>query len=241
MSYDIPKFLKRENESLLFNGEGELIYYIPEVYFERKFAIVMGEYVNLMGIFDYTIVDKNGKNNGLHRFNFPTVFLCRPGKMEKVKNIKLTDYTDPEDYRLLKFSKGDQVVVSVKVPKMVENAEEFYNMFIYEKLPNTIPYNELHNYFIENIQLNGANYGLSIQMFGIIVSELCRDKNDPSKLFRHTSMKHMNDYRAISIKQAPKYISPFAAVTSENWDESVVNAIVNKNAKDSPLEKLLML
>lgn len=240
MAYEVPKFLKRDGEALLFNDEGCLIYYIPESYFEKDIAVVNGEYVNLIGIFDYTIQDKNGKNNGLNRFNFPTIFLCRPGEMEKVKEVKLTQYTDEQDYRLLKFYKGDQAVVSVKVPQSVENAEEFYNMFIYEKLPNTIPYDELQNYFIDNIKLNGENYGLSIQMFGIIIGEMCRSPKDVKTLFRHTDMKNMNDYRSIGIRQAPKYISPFAAITSENWDESVVNAITNKNAKYSPLEKLLM-
>lgn len=241
--YDVPKFLKRDGDALVFNLDNEeLVYYIPEVYFSRKFAIIVGEYVNLMGVFDYTIQKIDGKsNNGLHRFYFPTIFLCKPGEMEKVKNIKLTDYTEPQDYRLLKFKKGDQAVVSVKVPQNVENAEEFYSMFIYEKLPNTIPYDKLQDYFIDNINLNGSDYGLNIQLFGIIISEICRDPKDPQKLFRNTNIKSMNAYKSIGIKQIPKYVSPFTSITSENFDESIVNAIVNKNVRYSPLEKLLMI
>lgn len=237
--YDIPKFLKRNGDALEFNAEGQFIFYIPEVYFERNYALVIGEFVNLIGILDYTIEDSKGKNNGLHPFKFPTVFLTRPGEMEKVKDIKLTEHTAAQDYRLLKYKKGDQIVVSVKVPKIVDNAEEFYKMFLYGKLPTTIKYDELQNYFIENIRLNGADYGLNMQMFGIIVSEIARDPNDITKLFRYTDMKDMCAYQAIDIKQIPKYLSAYTSFTSENFDAGVVNAIMNKNQKYTPLEKLL--
>ena len=75
----------------------------------------------------------------------------------------------------MKFKKDDKVVVSVKVPKSVENAEEFFRLFNTGKLPTTIPYDELHRYFIENIRLNGENYGITMQAFGMLISEVCRD------------------------------------------------------------------
>lgn len=241
MNNEIPKFLKRDGDSLLFNQEGELVFYIPEMYFTNKYAVIVGEYINLLGILDYAIFDSKGKHNGLKTFRFPTVFLCRPGSMEKVKDIKLTETSKPQDYRLLKFRKGDQVVVSVKVPEMVENAEEFYKLFNGGKLPTTVRYDKIHEYFVENIRLNGADYGISIQLFGIIIGEMTRSSKDITKLFRHTDMKSMTDYQMISVKEVPKYVSPFTAITSENFDESVVSAIVNKNHKYSPLEKLFTM
>lgn len=69
--YDIPKFLKRDGEALLFNTSGELIYYVPEVYFEKGIAEVIGEIVSLLGVFDYAIFDENGKSSGLK----PLIFL----------------------------------------------------------------------------------------------------------------------------------------------------------------------
>lgn len=236
--YKVPSFLKRDKEALLFNTSGELVFYVPEYYFERKYAVVNGEYVNSLGIFTYTIFDEKGKNNGLKNFYFPTRFLCRPYAIEKVKNIKLTKNTDPQDYRLLKFKKGDQVVVSVKVPEDIINAEDFYKMFITGKTANTIRYDELIQYFDDNIKLNGSAYKLNKQLFGILVAEMCRDPKDIKKLFRHTDMKDLNDYRIINIKQIPKLVSAFTSITSENKEEALVNAVLNKNNKYSPLEKL---
>lgn len=239
--YNIPKFLRRDKDALLFNGDGELVFYVPEIYFERSYAVIMGEYVNLLGILDYAVFNENGKHNGLKPFRFPTIFLARPSSIEKLKGVKLTKYSEQQDYRLLKFKKGDQVVVSVKVPELIDNVEEFYKLFLTGNLPTTIPYDKIHEYFIESIQLNGAGYGVSNQLFGLIVSEMCRDPRDLTKPFRLSSAidEDMTAYKAVSIKDIPKYISPYTSITSENWDESVISAIINKNAKSTPLEKLL--
>lgn len=237
----IPYFLKKEGDSLIFNlgDDSYLQFFVPETYFTTKDALIIGEYVNLLGILDYTIYDKNGNNKGLKPFRFPTVFLTIPGKIEKVKDIQLTKYSKRQDYRLLKYYKGDIVVHSTKVPQDIVNVEDFYNLFTTGKLPTTIKYNELHEYFNESINLNGGDYGVSSQLFGIIVSEMCRDPKDPTKPFRLTKMEDMTAYSAVNIKTLPKFVSPYTSITSENWDEAVVNAVILKERKNSPLEKIL--
>ena len=270
MAYDVPKFLKRDGDSLLFNQDGQFVFYVPEVYFSRGDAQFKGEYVNLLGILDYTIFDGSGRNCGLKRFYFPTVFLCKPSRTEKVKNVHLkkalqskvlhnsavwdedptameviindddNDSVHSQDYRLLIFEKGDAVVVSTKVPQNIANVEDFYRIFLTGKLPTTIPYDKLQDYFIESMRLNGSSYGMNLQMFGVVVSEMCRDPKDPSKAFRHTNFKDQRSYSAISIKNLPKYISPSASISSENWDLGVIGAIMNPSDTGSPMEKLLM-
>lgn len=240
MEYGVPSFLKRDGDALLFNEEGQFTFYVPEIYFDRGDAEIKGEYVNLLGILDYTIFKPDGSNIGLKRFNFPTVFLAKPSRIEKIKNVQLRDVVDKQDYRLLIFEKGDAVVVSVKVPQNIENVEDFYKIFLTGKLPTTIPYDKLQNYFVDSIELNGSSYGMSLQMFGIIVGEMCRDPKDPARAFRHTKIKDMMEYKAISIKDLPKYISPNSSISSENWDYGVIGAIMNPSNVNSPLEKLIM-
>ena len=65
-NYQVPKFLKRDGDALLFNEEGQFVFYVPEIYFDRKDAQIKGEYINLLGILDYTIFNKNGSNIGLN-------------------------------------------------------------------------------------------------------------------------------------------------------------------------------
>ena len=92
---DIPPFSKRLGDSLLFDQDGRLEYYIPDDYFEGKSATIEGSYVRLMGSFNYRIYDKNDKPGKLRTFNFVTMFMCRPGKIDTRKKLKLdNDYEE---------------------------------------------------------------------------------------------------------------------------------------------------
>lgn len=270
----LPAFLRRNGESLEFAlPEGEFIFFVPEVFFDsHKIASTYGNRVSLMGICNYTIVDKNGKNNGLHPFTFPTIFSTEPYVIEKRKGIDLRkilkegssmddlyddfdervdaeadpDLVDAEedsvDYRLFKYKQGDKIVVSVHVPHDILNVETFFELFlITAKIPTTIPYDKLHEYFIENASLNDFNYGLNMQIFGILVSEIARCKNDISKPFRLSNTKDLHAYKPISIKLTPKFVSPFVSITSENFDMSLMGAVTTENNYSTPLEKILMM
>lgn len=239
----IPSWLKRDGESILYNGEGYFAFFVPENYFSGKNnskAIITGELVNIFGILDYQLFGSNGKPNGPVRcFKFPSVFLTKPTSIEKAKNIKLVEWADSSDYRIFKYEKGSQIIVSTKVPQDLQNVEFFYNLFLglSGNLPVTIPYEELYTYITENIRLAGEDYGITNQLFGVVVSEIARDPNNLEKAFRNSNAKH---YKPINIKDIPKFISAYSAITSENWDDAVVNAIDNKSTKDIPMEKILM-
>ena len=242
MAYEVPKFLRRDGDSLLFNQDGQFIFYVPETYFDkgRNDAVINGEYVNLLGILDYAIFTPGGKTSGPKRFFFPTVFLTKPSKIEKQKNVKLKPGVDPQDYRLLIYNKDDPVVVSVKVPQDILNVESFYRIFLYGKLPVTIPYGKMQDYFTESIALNGSSYSITLQMFGLVIGEICRSKNDLNVPFRLTNYTDDTSYKPIGIRDVPKYISPNSSIGSENWDNAVVGAIMHPNDIGSPMEKLIM-
>ena len=237
----IPSWLKKDGESVIYNGDGYFAFFVPESYFLGKNAakaIIEGEFANLFGILDYQLFNSNNKPNGPVRcFKFPSVFLSKPTSIDKVKNIKIVPWADADDYRVLKYEKGAQIIVSTKVPQDLQNVEFFYSLFLGGNLPLTIPYEELYTYLIENIHLAGEDYGITNQLFGVVVSEMARDPNNLQKAFRNSKAEH---YKAINIKDIPKFISAYSAITSENWDEAVVNAIENKSTKDIPMEKILM-
>ena len=271
---NLPAFLRRNGESLEFAlDDSEFLFIVPEVFFDSdKIATIIGNQVSMIGICNYTIIDKNGKSNGLHPFTFPTIFSCMPYQIDKKNGINLSnilkeesaanaeDYdeleyydrqADPDlvdedeetaDYRILRFKKGDKIVVSTHVPQNIDNVEIFFNLFLLTaKIPSTIPYDKMHEYFIENAKLNAFSYGLNMQIFGILVSEIARCKNDISKPFRFSNMNDMHNYRPISIKLSPKFVSPFASITSENFDQSLMGAVTTENHRTSPLEKVLMM
>lgn len=240
-------FIKKKGEALLYSGTGEFVFIVPEMYFEktRKCAIIEGEYINLFGAIDYTIL-KEGESDvtkRIHRFFFPSMFYTKPGRMEKVKSLKIGD-NEPEDYRLLFYKDNDidEVVTSVKTPVNIEHVERMFHLFIENgHINKNIPYDKLQDYFFENMRLNGGSYKISAQLFGLVISELCRDPHNLSNKFSHSGAinNSMNSYKPIPIKEVPKYISPYQAIVSENWDEGIMGAIMNDNNIASPMEKIM--
>lgn len=248
MNENIPSFLRLKDNALYYNGPGEFVFLVPEIYFERKHAIIEGEYVNLIGILNYAILKKESDTiiDNLREFKFETVFLTRPGRIEKVKNLKLVDSKPGEDYRVLHYTDNgsDQIVVSIEVVQDIANVEEFMQIFVKTgKIPANISYDKLHEYFLDNIKLNGGNYKINAQKFGIIASKLCRDPSDINRPYRLSKAidKSMVDYVTISIKDISKIVSPFTSVVSQNWDEAVVSASIidPDEIKDTPMERIM--
>ena len=246
---ELPSFLKQKGNALLYNGDGELLYYIPESYFgntKSSIAMLIGYYVSTMGVFDWAIMNKNGKVSEPHPFKFPTILLCKPDRIEKVKDLKLKDNKKGKDYRILHFKKDDEAISDVNLPEVVDNVETLFRLMSITgaKIPDTVPYDHFHEYFPESMKLNSGSFGINMQLFGVLASEQCRDSNDLSKPFRHSKIKDMCDYSQISVIQIPKYISPYVALTSQNWDESLMAAVLmddDTKIKDTPMEKIVTM
>ena len=249
MNETIPKFTRLDGEAVYYNGPGEFVFLVPEIYFERQHAIIVGEFVNMIGVLNYNIIKSpiDDITKDIKVFKYPTVFLSKPGKIEKVKNLKFQGIKDTEDYRILHYADNgeDQIICSINTPQDVSYVEEFMQIFVKTgKVPKNIPYDTLHEYYLENMELNGGNYNISAQEFGILVSELSRDPDDLSKPYRLSKaiQKSMVDYVPISIKESAKIVSPFTSIVTENWDEAVVNAglIEDKDIKYTPMERIMM-
>jgi hypothetical protein len=251
---EIPPFTKRDGEALLFDQDGWLEYYIPEEYFtssKSSAAIIEGAYIKLIGSFNYRIYNDKGVAGKLMTFNYPTVFICKPSRIDKKKDITIDEGLDPGDYRIFRFEKGDQLVTRVHIEKNVDNLGLLLRLHVkMGKFPNNIPYNELYKYPYEGMALNSGSYNVHSQAMGLLYSKNCTDPKDVSTLFRLSKAadKSMIGYKTISMKEAAKYISPFASLTSENLDESIMSATLltedEKNGKkhvESPLERVLMM
>lgn len=237
--YTIPKFVKVSGDSVLYDDSGTFNLYVPERYFELKAAKYAGDIIELIGIANYAI-EKNGKLGSLHEFYIPTVFSTKPHDVEKLKGVRLTKDTPKEDYRVLKYIKGDTIIVSTKVPQDIEYVELLLKMFIITgDIPNTIPYDKIQNIIIENMDINGNNYKVTLQLWGIIISEICRSASNQEIPFRLSKSNNMHAYKSISIKDVSRMDSPYAAINTENFDVSMVRATLSDKESTSPLEKIL--
>lgn len=244
----VPAYITKKNDSVYYTGKGEFLLYIPEKYFDMTFAVANGEYIDTMGILLYSVkeTENSDPTKRLKPFKLPTKFTTKPGKIEKVRKLKLLNLEE-EDYRILHYTNNgeDKIIVSTNIPQDIENVETFYRMFVKTgNIPNYIPYNEIQDYFYESMKLNGGNYNTNWQLFGMLISEICRDKNNyaiPYYMSPAYKKGDMYSYKSIAIRDVPKYISPFSAITSENWNEAIIHAI-NMDEKDiyTPMEKIMM-
>ena len=240
---DIPSFLRIDGEKLLFNKDDEeLVAYIPEKFFERKLAEIEGDYINLIGIFVYTVQNlKTGKNIGLHNFLYPTTITTRPGDMEKAKNIRLIKDSDPENYRIFRYRKDDIVINSTKTVQHISNVEKVLNLlFILGSIPNTIPYDIIGDILFESMDIYGGSFGISAQVMGIVVSEVCRAKNKKNIPYRLSGSTDPHDYKSLSLKNVSQLTSPYTALISDDFDESILYAMMNNEPKHTALEKILV-
>jgi len=238
----LPSFIKEEHNKLIFVGKDkEFVAYIPEKYFDRKMAEQMGEYIELLGVFNYTVQDlKTGKNIGLKRFKLPTFFITKPYMTEKKKEVKLLKESEIEDYRVLRYREGDEIASSIDLVQYIGNVEKFINLwYSLGYINNTIGYDELLDYILANASINGVNYGLSAQMIGFTITEICRDIDNPDVPFRLSGKTNMHEYKSMALKNISKHISPYTAIISEDFDESLIYAMMNNTPKDTPLEKIL--
>lgn len=252
---EIPPFTRREGNAIVFNQDGSLEYYIPEDYFgsgASSSATIEGSYVALMGSFNYRLIKPNGDLGKLMTFTFPTVFVCKPNRIEKRKSIKLESHLLESDYRVLIFFKDDQLVTRCFVEQNINNIGELFRLHIQTgRIPNSIPYNDLYEYPFECMSLNSGEYGVHSQAMGLIYSKICRDPSDISKPFRLSKVINdsMTGYTPISIKEASKHISPFVSLTSENLDSAIISAILLSDDekkgkikhKESPLERIITM
>lgn len=238
-------YYKEEGDSVIatLKENQEIVYFIPECYFEGKSALVIGNLVNLLGVFNFAIYENDKPKGELKTFNYPTIFTCEPSKIEKAKEVKLTKTSEVQDYRLLKFKNGDKLICQTSVDQNIENVEELFRLFVLVgNLPNTIDYRNVWKIFDDNIRISGNTYGVSMQLLGLLPTEICRDPEDNSKPFRVSKAKkngEWTNYKPISVKQVPDYISPYVSLTSENYDNSVMMATMMDDGKHSPLERVL--
>lgn len=260
----IPNFLTQEGDALIFNREDqEFVFYVPEVFFndntKAPIAEISGQYVTTIGILMYSLIDKNGKVSGYHPFTFPTMFMCKPSNIEKVKNFNLAalsglaeETTGEEgnvtgdDYRILHFQKGDEVVSQMNVPQLIDNVEMFFKLtMITAKIPNTIPYDKIWELFLENMDINGDSYSAHAQFLGLLSAGIARNPKNIAEPFRYTRMDKMTGYTPVSVKLLSNFTSPFTNISSEGFDQGIMSAALMKDMPEneiphSPLEKVLM-
>ena len=238
-----------------FRSDGKFIYlekpyaefYIPQSYFENKFAEDQGSEVKVMGLFNIGFFE-NDKLTNMKILNLPTWINLFLYDYESRK-VNLPGETLPVPCRVIKYFKGNKVMSSGVIEDS-SNAELFLKFITQGKLPPSIPYESAIHVWRKNQSLNGINLGVPSVIEELILSAAYRDKNNPSSKFAFVIGKGTEgvtqfDYKMASIRQICQYTSTFSAITFEDIDSMITTSLNRTRDKTpemrSPLEDVIKM
>lgn len=243
-----PSYFAEKDEKLIFTG-GYMEIYIPDSLFSSGIATVIGEKVETMGLFNFCVMNKPTDKRDfskLKTFNVPCKMITKPNIIEK-ENLVLIPGHEEEKYYVLKYFNGDVVMTSTNVIATIDNVETFIKMLNDGKIPKTIPYTELLNIMIRNLELNSVNLQVPGTLMSCIISELYRSKKDIAKPFRQEIGKNpsVSPYAYVSVNNRTvcSMNSTFTAMTFEDMDSMVTSSVnrerYGRNQAYTPVEELI--
>lgn len=221
-------------------------FYLPNSYFEGKFADDLGNIIRTLGIFNVGLF-VNGELKEIRVFNVPTFIDLFVGDYEE-RSIKFGDEEIATPCKVLRYNKGDKIMNNTIIEDS-ENAEKFVGFINAGKLPNSIPYSKALEVWLKNMNLNSVNLGVPYVIYELILSASYRYKKDPTQKFGYAAANDMSigdhDYVMSRIREICRFTSTFTGVTFEDIDAMITTSLNRTKTKTeepySPVEGLLKL
>jgi len=219
----IDKYLKKENDSLIYIGKSPMFVYVPKYFKDRDF-LIMREDISILGIIKIVI---NNKENVII---FPTMISTMPNSIE----------LEDEYYKLI-YNKNN---IFFKNSNIIKDKNIFYKLFItfisLGKIPDYVSYENIPYIFDFAQMITGVSLNSRRTVFELIFGELIRDKKDLFTRYRNSNMK--GEYKSISMHNlihAGKTVS--SKLMGGYFRDGLVASLLieNEGKGASPLESLL--
>ncbi len=239
------KFFYTKDGKMLVNV-ARIEAYIPSSYFDGKYAAQDGEFIEMLGIFNFKTFtsDTDTKGSPLQTFAIPALIRTKPSSVHK-KELSVDG--EIEEYNILEYYRDDIMLNSTAIIKSIDNVELFFDMLISGKIPKTIPYSDLSKIILKAVDINGTNLGVPAKIFELMISEICRDSADTSKSFRYTAGSgsfNERGYTPVNLRSVARLSSTFSAITFEDFDAMSISSIKrsrtpNQHETVSPIEAII--
>ena len=241
----LNNFLKTSGNDIVFTGN-YLEIYIPDRFFKTNLAQIEGSIIRTFGLLFHSVFDQNDNVISKGLINLPTIIHLNLKDID-TRKMSLHENEDSELYQVIKYYKNDIVMAAGLQPDST-NAESFVDMLISGKL-NYVPYNKLLSVWQKNLKLNKMKLGVPSSILELILSELYRDKTDPSYKFSRAVNENPKisqyKYRAANVRELCSRNSTFAALTFEDMDSMITASLnmhkYNKKQTESPIEKVIKM
>lgn len=239
-------FFKQEKKQVIFTGHYMEVF-IPSTYFDgNKNAKEIGDRVETLGIFYFKVYDKDKKNPKTYFNNFSSMIETVPAHITHNQTKKIKGLED--NFSVLSYYTGDTFITSTDVIQKSAYTTNFIKLLNAGKLPSNIPYEEYLDLILNNLKINRTNLNVPSSAIELVISELCRDKDDLTKSFRYkagnpNTKDSSHGYNLVNITTIPGHNSTFTAISFQDIDFSMVNAVnkAKRNSKESisPIEKTI--
>jgi hypothetical protein len=219
---------------------GEII--IPESYITHHIAEIIGQEIEIFGLFSINIWDTYDKEKSKptkYNCTFPSKIRTIPSEIEEKKFEG-----DEEKSIIFKYTDGDTFIVSTAIQESPDVARQMIDIIFNGYIPNSIPYDKICDFWTKVNTFNGVKIPASSSVLELVISEFCRNPNDLSQPFRlalkANTKTDFYSRKMINIRNIPKYSSTFASITSGNAGQGITSSIARKRSgksdKDSPVE-----
>ena len=213
-------------------------------------ASSFGDGFKIVGVFNIRFANGEDAANKiesaqLKTFIYPNMLETYPSSYTD-KKLSLGNNGDTDDgggdssgtmYRVLRYTRGD-IMMDAFNKKDSDNCVKYLDLLNKGKIPNTVPYADVYNAWIRNIEINGVDPGVSYMTLQFIIASLYKCNSDITKPFRFEYGKDMNNnnYYTTNIRGSVAGSSIFANQTFEHMNRMLTNA-VNITRRDLPQEK----
>lgn len=241
------KFLEQDGESVRFTGD-ILNIYLPKNYFESGVSVYNGNEVNTIAYFFFEVksfaMEEKDQLGHIYTFKLPARIVFEfDDKNSKTMNIK---DTGDIAYDVLSLNKGSIFVKNVNVERSATNAKDFLYMLHGGRFPALIPYDEIINIYMQNLDINDLSLGCQNTIYEMMIGELMRNKKNVKEPFRKTINKaNINplDYKNINMKNIAFFNSTYTAIAFEDMNKALINGTARSLNGDkdmiSPAEKVI--
>lgn len=219
---------------------------VPEYYFKYGMAEDQGGVIKTFGLLP-AIAYNNDNPVMRDIINQPTTIFLYP-KNQSAREESFIKGTDPMKYRVCTFYRNEIIMPST-ISQNSENVEKFVEMLMNGKVLPLIPYSRILSVWLKNLEMNNIRLGVNINILGLVISYIYRDKLDPNKRFVESWVENPSkseyEYTTASMREIAARSSTFAGFTFEDMDSMIVSAL-NTNKYDrkesiSPIEKIIKM
>lgn len=163
---------------------------------------------------------------------------CTFIKLDTILRLSFTSFNETSTEYIFFLEKGNDLIASNIFVETIANASDTFKGFMSGKLDKVVPkpsYTDILKQVKEVMQNNQIKGHQSIS-YEILLTELAKDINNPSKSFRFSATKSnlTKGYKLINIREISRGQSAMSALASENIMASITTTISNTNKGVTP-------